>query len=131
MVDNINHIKLNHSTLFLREDGIIEVKFRDDVVLSLEDCEELLFHYGKLSSGKKVPILHLIGKYMNVTKEAREFSASEEGLKYSLAEAFVFDSLPHRIIANFYLNVNKPCAPTKFFKTKKEAEVWLKKFLKK
>lgn len=131
MVDNINHIILYHSTVFLREDGIIEVKFKDDVLLTLEDCKELLFHYGKLTAGKKVPVLHLIGKYMNVTKEAREFSASEEGLKYSSVEAYVFDSLPHRIIANFYLNVNKPLAPTKFFKTKKEAEVWLKKFLKK
>lgn len=131
MVDNINHIKLYHSTVFLREDGIIEVRFIDDVLLTLEDCEELLLYYGKLTAGKKVPVLHLIGKYMNVTKEAREFSASEEGLKYSSAEAFVFDSLPHRIIANFYLNVNKPPVPTKFFKTKKEAEVWLKKIIKK
>ena len=131
MVENLNHIRLSHSSVFLREDGIIEVKFKDDVLLSLEDCKELLFHYRKLTAGKKVPILHLIGKYMNVTKEAREYSASEEGLKYSAAEAFVFDSLPHRIIANFYLNVNKPLAPTKFFKTKKEAEIWLKKFLKK
>lgn len=130
MVDNINYIKLGHSTVFLREDGIIEVKFKDDVILGLEDCEELLCHYGKLTA-RKVPILHLIGKYMNVTKEAREFSASEEGLKYSSAEAFVFDSLLHQIIANYYLKVNKPSVPTKFFKTKKEAEIWLKKFLKK
>jgi len=129
--DNINHIKLSHSTVFLREDGIIEVKFKDDVLLELEDCEELLFHYGKLSAGKKVPILHLIGKYMNITKEAREFSASEEGLKYSIAEAFVFDSVLHQIIANYYLKVDKPSVPTKFFKTKTEGEIWLKKFLKK
>lgn len=131
MVDHLKHIILNHSTVLLREDGIIEVKFKDDILLNIEDCKELVSHYGHFSPQKKRPILHLIGKYMNVTKEAREFSASEEGLKYSLAEAFVFNSLPHRIIANFYLNVNKPAAPTKFFKTKQEAEVWLKTFLKK
>jgi hypothetical protein len=79
----------------------------------------------------KAPILHIIGKYMNATKEAREFGASAEGLKNSIAEAYVFDSLPHRIIANFYIKFNKPTVPTKFFKTKIEAEVWLKAFLKK
>ncbi|MGE0560760.1 MAG: hypothetical protein AB7O47_03005 [Flavobacteriales bacterium] len=68
---------------------------------------------------------------MNVTKEAREFSASVDGLKYSSAEAYVFNSLPHRIIGNFYLKFNKPSVPTKFFNTKEEAEVWLKTFLKK
>lgn len=131
MDTNSNHIKLSHSTVFLRVDGIIEVQFKHDVLLELEDCKELISLYGKLSAGKKVPILHLIGKYMNATKEAREFSSTEEGLMYSLAEAYVFDSLPHRIIGDFYLKVNKPSALTKFFKTKKEAEVWLKKFLKK
>jgi hypothetical protein len=40
--------------------------------------------------------------------EVRKFISSEEGMKYSLAEAFVTDYLPHRIIGNFYLKVKKP-----------------------
>lgn len=129
MVDNLKQIALTHSKITFREDGIIEVVFGDNELLTLEDCKEIVTVYREFVQGRKLPILHVIGKYMNVTKEAREYAASEEGLEFSLAEAFVFNSLPHRIIANFYLNINKPSAPTRFFKTKAEAEVWLKTFL--
>ncbi len=131
MSKKVNHIINLHSKVSLRPDGIIEVKFKEDVLLNIEDCKELVQQYGVLLNGKKAPILHIIGNYMNVTKEAREFSATDEGLLYSSAEAYVFVSLPHRIIANFYLNVNKPRVPTKFFKTIEEAENWLITFLKK
>lgn len=129
MVDNLNQIILSHSQITFREDGIIEVVFGDNELLTEENCKELIEAYRSVLRKKKVPILHIVGKYMNVTKEAREFGASEEGLEFSLAEAYVFNSLPHRIIANFYLNINKPSVPTRFFKTKSEAEIWLKTFL--
>lgn len=129
MVDKLNQIILAHSQITFREDGIVEVVFGDEELLTEEDCKEIIEQYRKVLENKKVPILHVIGKYMNVTKEAREYGASEEGLEFSLAEAYVFNSLPHRIIANFYLNINKPSVPTKFFKTKAEAEIWLKTFL--
>jgi len=129
LVDNLNQIVLSHSQITFREDGIMEVVFGDNELLTEENCKELVEAYRSVLRNKKMPILHIAGKYMNVTKEAREFAASEEGLEFSLAEAFVFNSLPHRIIANFYINMNKPNVPTKFFKTKAEAEVWLKTFL--
>lgn len=129
MVDNLNQIILSHSQITFREDGIIEVVFGDNELLTIENCKEIMKVYREFVQGKKLPILHIVGKYMNVTKEAREFAASKEGLEFSSAEAFVFNSLPHRIIANFYLNINKPSVPTRFFKTKVEAEIWLKTFL--
>jgi len=129
LVDNLKQIVLTHSKVLFREDGIVEVVFGDYELITEENCKELCKVYRQEFHNKKSPILHVLGKYMNVTKEAREFGASPEGLEFSLAEAFVFTSLPHRIIANFYLNINKPNVPTKFFKTKTEAEVWLKTFL--
>jgi hypothetical protein len=56
---------------------------------------------------------------------ARVFSASEEGSKYSVAEAFVVKSLSQRLIANFYVKVNKPPIPSKVFNSEKEAIKWL------
>lgn len=131
MVDIKKHIKLSSGVVLFRKDGIVEVIFENQLLLELEDCYEIMETYKTHIGDKKVPILHIIGKYMNVTKEAREFAASADGLKNSIAEAYVFDSLPHRIIGNFYIKFNKPSVPTKFFKTKPEAEVWLKTFLKK
>ena len=130
MNDNINKlIELGHSTIQLREDGIIEVNFADELLLDVTECKELLSNYSSILSNKKVPILHVFGKYMNVTKEARDFSASPEGLEYSLAEAYVLNSLAHKILANFYIKFNKPKVPTQFFTTKEEATVWLLTFV--
>ncbi len=74
-------------------------------------------------------MLHIANDYVQVTEQARDYGSSEEGLRYSAAEAFVIKSLAHKLLANFYLKVNKPSVPTKFFGKKKDAENWLKKFL--
>lgn len=131
MVGIKKHIKISSGVILFRKDGIVEIVFDNQLLLDIDQCYEIMEAYKANLGDIKAPILHIIGKYMNATKEAREFGASAEGLKNSIAEAYVFDSLPHRIIANFYIKFNKPTVPTKFFKTKIEAEVWLKAFLKK
>lgn len=122
-------IKLSHSLIQLREDGILYVEFGDNAVLDVEECDELITSYTSILGDEKVPILHVFGKFTEATKGAREFSASPRGLKHSLVEAYVLSSLPHRILLNFYIKFNKPAVPTKYFGTKQEAVVWLKKFL--
>lgn len=131
MNDNKNSfIELWHSSVQLREDGIVQVNFADELLLDVPECKELSEVYSTIVSNNKIPILHIIGKYMNVTKGAREYGASDEGLKYSLAEAYVINSLAHKILANFYMKFNKPKVPTQFFKTKEDAVNWLRTFVK-
>ena len=120
---------LGHSKIVMRTDGILQVDFADELLLDVPQCKELLGFYSEIIEGRKVPILHVLGRYMNVTKEARDFGASKEGLKYSLVEAYVIDSLAHKILANFYMKFNKPPVPTQFFKAKEEAELWLLTFV--
>ena len=57
--------------------------------------------------------------------ESRAFSASEEGLKYTMADAMVFNSMAHRLMANFYLKFNKPSRPSKAFTSIESAREWL------
>ena len=85
--------------------------------------------YDQILTDKKYPVLHFLGKYTSFTKETREFSVTERGMKYSLAEAYVFSSLSHKILANFYIKINKPPVTTKFFNEEEEAVKWLKSFL--
>jgi len=105
------------------------VFFKENIQIGLPECLELIDTYEKILEKKRYPLLHIVSDYVVFTKETREFSASEEGLRFSKAEAYVLNSLPHKIIANFYLRVNKPPVPTKFFGSIKEAEEWLKNFL--
>jgi hypothetical protein len=122
-------IELGHSTIKLREDGILQVDFVDELLLDVTECKELIRNYTSILGTKKVPILHVFGKYMEATKGARDFSASSEGLKHSSAEAYVLNSLAHKLLLNFYIKFNKPSVPTKYFSTKEEAITWLLKYV--
>tara|TARA_B100002051_G_C16436312_1_gene486713 strand:- start:163 stop:552 length:390 start_codon:yes stop_codon:yes gene_type:complete len=129
LIDKNCKIKLNHSEIFLRADGIVEIHVHENADIGEKECIDIMNAYEQILEPKKYPLLHLVGNYVTMDKEAREFSSSEEGLRFSKAEAFVINSLPHKILANFYMKMNKPTVPTKFFGTKQEAVAWLKKFL--
>ena len=129
MVEKRNKVILKHSEVLLRDDGIVQIQFCDNCEINEKDCEDIIGAYNQLLVKKKYPIIHFAGKYVSFTKEAREFSVSEKGMQYSKAEAFVFTSLAHKIIANFYYKINKPPVPTQFFSNQKDAVAWLTKFL--
>ena len=84
---------------------------------------------GEMTNGQKVPLLLEYKGIILPTLEAREFWASEENSKFTLADAFVMKSLPMKLIGNFYLNFNKPSKPTRIFSNRKEAISWLKSFI--
>ena len=48
---------------------------------------------------------------------------------YSKADAFIINSLAQKILANFYVKINKPERPTKFFDKEDEALEWLKQYI--
>ena len=48
---------------------------------------------------------------------------------YSKADAFVLNSMAQKILANFYIKINKPERPTKFFNNADEALIWLKQYM--
>ncbi len=130
MVDKNRHIILPYSTIVFHENGLAEIKVEDYALIDIAECEEITAVFKSNIGENKVPVLHIVGKYSNATKEARDYMASDIGTSNSIAEAFVFTSLAHKIIGNFYLKFNKPKVPTQFFKTREEAIVWLLTFVK-
>ncbi len=129
LVEEITKMDIGHSTVELRSDGIVEITLKESSLIGLQECYDIMDTYEKILEKKKYPLLHIANDYVQVTEQARDYGSSEEGLRYSAAEAFVIKSLAHKLLANFYLKVNKPSVPTKFFGKKKDAENWLKKFL--
>jgi hypothetical protein len=123
-----SEIKLKHSRIALRQDGIVELHTSNNHEYEIQDVKENVAAIGQLSVGKKVPVLIVGGAFTSVSKEARVFMASEESLQYSLCEAFLLNSLPQRMLINFYIRVNKPLAPPRAFSSKSEALDWLKRF---
>lgn len=120
---------MSHSEVCIRADGILEIVVSENAAIGLKECHELTEAYWNLLGENKCPLLHIVGDYVTVDKDARDYASSEEGLKFSKAEAFVINSLPHKILANFYMKMQKPSVPTKFFRTKQEAEEWLLQYV--
>ncbi len=122
----IKSIDLGHSIAHLRNDGIVQVNFGDDVELDLKEATDIVNAIGVLAGDKKVLVLNIAGKNTSATSGAREHSASVEGSQFTIADAFVTNSLAQKILGNFYLNFHKPGVPTKIFNNECEAVTWLK-----
>jgi hypothetical protein len=121
-------IEMFHSEMFLREDGIVQVNTKNHTY-TLQNLKDINAAQKKINGGIRRPLLVIAAPYANIDSDAREFAASVESTKHSAAEAFVINSLGHRIIANFYLKVNKPGVPTRFFSDVADAVKWLQTYL--
>lgn len=132
MVESENiksEIRLTHSRIVMRNDGILELHTNDNHEYEINDVKENVEATGKLTGSKKVPVLVVGGAFTSVSKEARAFMASEESLKYSMCEAFLLNSLAQKLLINFYISIHKPLVPTVVFTDKTKAIEWLKGFL--
>jgi len=123
-------IIFDHTTIELRDDGIIQLTTSEFFSFTIKETKEGVDAIGKLGGGKEMPVLKIAGEWSTVDGESRRFCASEEGGRFSLAEAIVIKTLAHQIIGNFYLQVEKPAKPTKLFTQVDLAINWLKTFKK-
>ena len=65
---------------------------------------------------------------ISFNKEARDYLASDEGVKCIVAGAILIDSPVGSFFGNFYLAVSKPKIPSRIFSRKEAAMKWLSKY---
>lgn len=116
------------STVQLREDNILVIEIKSDESFNIRDMWELINAAQKIGQGKRFLNLIIVGAHTVPDEESRVLSTSMEGSIYKIADAFVINSLPQILVANFYMKFNKPSVPTKFFKNVRDAEKWLEQF---
>ncbi len=114
----------------LRSDGIIHFYVKANVTLTGNDAKEMVKATGEIGNNKKFPILISSGKYGMADVDAREYAASPDGNKYTIAGALVVKSLAQKLLGNAYIKVNKPTTPTALFNDEEKAIEWLKTFIK-
>lgn len=122
--------ELTSSEVMLRSDGIVHFYIKPNTTLSGEDAKEMVAATGIIGGGKKFPILITSGKFGMADVDAREYAASPDGNKYTIAGAIVVKSLAQKILGNAYIKINKPTTPTALFDDDQKAIDWLKTFLK-
>lgn len=110
----------------LIEPGLVQNKVEDGVTIEVEDIKAFKLANETLAGGKPYAVLVEVEEMVAVSRESRELVASKDFKRLTIAEAFVISSLGHKIIANFYMQINKPHIQTKIFNDRDKALIWLK-----
>ena len=121
----IERLDLVHTKVELRDDGIIQFFYGDSINYTMKETEELENVVSKITKGVVHKSLRVAGKFSNIDIEVMKYLSRGRSTLFTLADSFVLHSMPQKLLANFYLKINKPVLPTKFFTQTTEAEQWL------
>lgn len=113
----------------IKDDNIIEIVYQDKTLIDLDSAKLIFNEFDKLTEGKRIKKLMIIGQSTNLTEEARHFIIAENNKRKSqiIAEAIVVNSFFQKLSANFYILYLRNIYPTHFFTSKESAQEWLKK----
>jgi hypothetical protein len=113
-----------------RTDGIVVMRIKQDVEIDLTKSRELfeLLKQHVQQTGKKARVLVIPDSSATVTKEAREFAATDESSSITTAEAIIVKTIAQKLIINFTLKFYKPKRHMKMFTQEDEAIKWLSSF---
>lgn len=95
------------------------------MVIGLDECREINNSIGLLSKGQEALVLMVPDNTTHFAPESRDFSASAEGMQFTIADAMVVSNLGQKMLVSFYLKFNKPPKPSKAFNTEAQAIDWL------
>ncbi|WP_258540770.1 DUF7793 family protein [Parvicella tangerina] len=109
----------------LYDNEVMNVIFHDNCYIDIRDIEEVMIWMKDVANGRMFVNLMEGGYNTDLAPEVREFSASSEENKYTIADAIVISSQAHDIVSNFYVKFNKPVKPTKIFTDRSKAIEWL------
>jgi hypothetical protein len=112
----------------IHEDGFYEIEVNENEEFKVEDLKKLVATQLELG-GFKLPALVLCSEHATTDIDLLKTISKNINNPYSKADAFVIKSMSQKILANFYIKINKPERPTKFFNNKEEALDWLKQYL--
>ena len=110
------------------ENGIVLCDVKQGVNMTLEEGKENIKAILEITEGKRSPVLVDITKSKGITKECRQYYSSEEVANVQSAVAMIVDSAFTKMIANFFIGLNKTLFPLKMFTNKEEAISWLSEF---
>jgi hypothetical protein len=102
-------------------------QFKPNTKLDLEAAKTIIHDAVVLAGDKIYPVLTDIRDMPPHDKEVRDYFANEASAS-SLVNAILVSSSISRILANFFLTLNKPSIPTRIFNDPVKAAKWLEMF---
>ena len=116
----------NYVTMKIK-DGIFHMYYNPIELLDIIIAKKIVEDRLAFKEGNSYPSLFDIRKIKESTKEARDYMANE-GNRLVLASAMLISSPMLRMMANFYISVNKPQNPSRMFTDEESALEWLNPF---
>jgi hypothetical protein len=120
-------VKTPSATIHFRKDGILHIHYEDDY-LTLEDSKRIFLFTREHAPWEVAPVYLTGGSFSNQDTASKKFNGSHEVMKHCSAVAFLSPTPGQKLLANFFIKIIKPSAPTRFFSTEEEAIEWLKGF---
>jgi hypothetical protein len=111
------------------ENNILFAEFKIEK-LDLKSAKETVDLRLDMAEGVNHLVLIDAQQVKTITKEARDYFASEEGSKFIIASALVLNSTVGKLLGNFFLQISKPKVPLHLFTNKNDALEWLNSFQK-
>jgi hypothetical protein len=109
------------------EDGVFRIKLyceRFDLSLAKVGVRERL----RLCNGVSYPLLSDTRKVKHFDKETRAFLVQPDNITGITAGAFLVNNQLQKILANYFIQINKPPTPAKMFTNEADALNWLQQF---
>lgn len=115
------------SYIGVRDDGILEFRYRDGVYLQIEDAESLIRAALDVAGDlAPLPTIVYLGNVRGSTRESREYMAySDENRRLSSRVALVVTSRVGRMLVNLLFGLSPPRIPTRAFTDEAAALAWL------
>jgi hypothetical protein len=110
------------------KNGIFEIKFKDNLHISLEMAKQITLEAREFSKAAYYTVVAEFSGIRYLNKDARQYWGSSEGFFHVNALAFVVTSFLHRLIANIFITFEKPKSPCKIFAEYDEAIEWLQQY---
>jgi hypothetical protein len=120
-------IKLTHTNLVLYENCILEITLDDNFFYTILEAKEINAAMVDLVKYGKMRVVLVAGDYSDCDSETRKYIASDEIGSKIIALALLTKSLAQDLLGNFIIEYDKPPTPTKLFRSKEKAVMWLMK----
>ncbi len=127
----IKRVESDTCIFTIHDNGVGQMHFKDGIVLDVAEQLKNLDCIIKITEKHPTPFVVTAGDDVIVTREARENGIKIEHLSPMCASAIVVQNLAYRLIAEFYIKVQKPKNPYSIFTDKEKAFEWCKKHVKK
>lgn len=121
----IKKVETDVAYISMCDDGIVRVLFKKNKEIDPSSLKNLFETFSDLVEGVSYPYLYSAEDGSVIfTTEGNAYSKQNQHAFPKVCSAFVVTSLAHRLIANFYLKIDKPANPSRLFKNKEDAESW-------